>query len=269
MNILIVDDEAVALRYMQEILEKVVPSAYMEMAGRADTALAVFWEKEFDVVFLDISMPDLDGLEMAKEFKEIRPQINIIMVTAHPQYALDALRLYVSGYIVKPVLEEDVRDALEHLRNPIKEEISGLYVQCFGNFEVFYDGEPVRFRRTKAKELFAYLIDRRGASATNAELRAVLWRDAVSDERNQRKYFAQLVRDVRMRLEDIGCGDVFRQERNFYAIVPEKIPCDYYSALKRNKTVLANFHGEYMSQYDWAEERIGTLFEEFSGGGRV
>lgn len=264
MNILIVDDEVAALKYMEEILEEIVPDAYIEMAGRADTALAAFREREFDVVFLDISMPDRDGLELAKELKEIRPHINIIMVTAHAQYALDALKLYVSGYIVKPVLEEDVRDALDHLRHSVKEKISGLYVQCFGNFEIFYDGEPVRFRRTKAKELFAYLIDRRGASATNAELRAVLWKDEVSEERNQRKYFAQLARDVRMKLEELGCEDVFLRERDFYAIVPEKIPCDYYSALKRDKTALVNFHGEYMSQYEWADERIGTLLEEFS-----
>lgn len=266
MNILVVDDEIAALRYTKEILERIVPGAYIETADRAETALAAFKEREFDVVFLDISMPDRDGLEVAKEFKEIRPLINIIMVTAHAQYALDAFRLYVSGYLMKPVLEEDVLDALDHLRNPVKEEISGLYVQCFGNFEVFYDGKPIRFRRTKAKELFAYLIDRRGASATNAELRAVLWKDEASDEQNQRKYFAQLARDVRMRLEEIGCEDVFLQERDFYAIVSEKIRCDYYSALKRDKTALVNFHGEYMSQYEWAEERIGTLLEEFWGG---
>ena len=111
----------------------------------------------------------------------------------------------------------------------------------------------------KAKEIFAYLIDRKGASATNAELRAVLWGDDVDDSERQRNYFSQCVRDLRMKLEQIGCEDIFIQKRDFYAVVPERIPCDYYSALHNERKALSGFHGEYMSQYEWAEERLGGL----------
>ena len=115
--------------------------------------------------------------------------------------------------------------------------------------ERFVDnGEAVRFGRAKVKELFAYLIDRRGASATNAELRAILWGDEAVDEEKQRNYFAQIVYGLREKLEELGVGDIFVQSRDFYAVVPEKIPCDYYSALERNLLQPFRYEGEYMKK---------------------
>ena len=137
----------------------------------------------------------------------------------------DAVKLYVSDYILKPARAEDIKNALANLRHPVKEERKGLYVHCFGNFEVFYDGEPVRFGRAKVKELFAYLIDRRGASATNAEIRAALWGDEVKDDRKQRTYFSQIVYGLRTKLEELGREDIFVQSRDSYAVSVEKIPC--------------------------------------------
>ena len=124
---------------------------------------------------------------------------------------------------------------------------------------MFYDGEPVRFGRAKVKELFAYLIDRRGASATNAEIRAALWGDEVKDDRKQRTYFSQIVYGLRAKLEELGCEDVFVQSRDSYAVSMEKIPCDYYSALRGDAQVLARYEGGYMQQYEWALLRVGTV----------
>ena len=87
---------------------------------------------------------------------------------------------------------------------------------------MFYDGEVVRFGRAKVKELFAYLIDRRGASASNAEIRAALWGDEVKDDRKQRTYFSQIVHGLRAKLNELGCGDVFVQSRDSYAVSMEK-----------------------------------------------
>ena len=261
MNILVVDDEVSALRQIEMVLKSVVPDAEVEKTNKSQIALEMFEQNDYDVVFLDIEMPGKNGLTLAKEFKSINSQINIIMLTAYPGYALDAIKLYVSDYIVKPALTENVRNALANLRNPINEKKDGLYVQCFGNFEVFYNGTPVKFRRAKAKELFAYLVDRRGASATNGEIRAVLWGDNVENSERQRNYFSQCARDLRRKFGELGCEEIFIQKRDFYAVVPELIQCDYYSALNKDSKAIAAFHGEYMSQYEWAEERLGGLTE--------
>ncbi len=254
MNILVVDDEANVRRDLMQILRRVTKDACISEAGNAVDALEICKINEIDVVFLDIRMPHMDGLKMAKKLSEISPAVNIIMVTAYPEFALDAHRLFVSGYILKPVMEEDVREALNHLRRPVKKEESGLYVQCFGNFEVFYNGTPLKFGRSQSKELFAYLIDRRGAAATNAECRAVLWGDDSDGSARERDYFHHIWVDLKETLSRIGCKDVLFQGRNAYAVVPEKIHCDYYE-----KTAYgSSLEGveEYMTQYSWAEGRI-------------
>lgn len=257
MKILIVDDEIKAVHDLEIALKEIVPSAKTETATKADTALEMFAEREFDVAFLDVNMPVKDGLTIAKEMIKLRPKTNIIMVTAYPQYALDAVKLYVSDYIVKPALPEDLSRALEHLRYPVPKTHEGLYVRCFGSFEVFYDGEPVHFNRAKAKELFAYLIDRNGSTATNAEIRAVLWQDKASGEEKQQKYFAQITRDLRLKLNELGLSDIFLQSRNEYAIVPDKINCDYFDTLAKNG--IEGYKGEYMTQYNWAVHRFKLL----------
>jgi len=264
MKILIVDDELTALRDLERALKKVVPDADIQKADEVDTALSMVREQEFDVTFLDIHMPEKDGLCLAREIKQIRPMMNIVMVTAFAQYALDAMKLYVSDYILKPAQTDDLRNALANLRNPVQKNRTGLFVRCFGNFEVFLDGEAVHFSRTKVKELFAYLIDRKGSTATNAELRAILWKDEVTDDLKQRKYFAQIVYELRQKLDELGCGDIFVQSRDSYSLIPEKIPCDYYMAINRDAGAMALYEGEYMSQYEWAVHRAGILNQELN-----
>ena len=259
MNILIVDDERTALMDLYRSLAQVVPDAAITKTDDVYEAIELCRENAFDVAFLDIQMPDIDGLGLAEKIKRIRPMTNIVITTAYPEYALDAYKLYVSDYVLKPVKKEDLRNALHNLRHPVREERKGLYVQCFGDFAVFYDGEPLSFGRAKTKEFFAYLIDRKGAECTNAQIRAALWGDRISNDDRQRHYFAQITHEFRSKLNELGASDIYIQNRDSYAIVPDKIRCDYYEALESDFGQLTRFTGEYMAQYEWAMGRIGFL----------
>ena len=262
MKVLIVDDEISALRDLERAIKKVILQVEISTTDEAWKAVEACRKQSYDVVFLDINMPGMNGLTLAKKIKEIQPMVNIVMVTAYPQYALDAVKLYVSDYILKPAMAEDIKRAFENLRNPVHDDKKGLFVRCFGNFEAFYDSKPIHFGRAKVKELFAYLIDRKGSSASNAELRAILWKDEVNDSDKQRKYFAQIVYELRARLDQYGLTDIFIQNRDAYSLVTEKIHCDYYEALKHNPKAVYLFEGDDMSQYEWANMRIGTINKE-------
>ena len=194
MKIYVLDDEPFALKGTIKTIKEVVPEAEITGFGRAGDVFRRLQEtKECpDVVFSDIEMPGISGLDFAVKFKQICPESKIVFVTAYSQYALEAFRLHVHGYILKPVTPERVKEELEHVlssrtgRTGQREENSAdsgrkneerLRVQCFGYFEVFWKGEPLMFGRRQTKELFAYLIDRKGSACTSEEIAAALWED--------------------------------------------------------------------------------------------
>ena len=121
-----------------------------------------------------------------------------------------------------------------------------LQVKCFGNFEVFAGGVPVKFSRKKSKELFAYLIDREGAAVNVNELNAILW------EEDKKSYFRNLIADIQASLKAVDAEDVFIKRRNECFVDVNKIDCDAYEYRKDNPDAIRMYRGEYMAQYSWA-----------------
>lgn len=208
-----------------------------------------------DAALLDIEMPGINGLELAKRIKDITPDTNIIFVTAFSQYALTAFSVYPSGYLMKPLQAEELKEAFNNLRTPVQYKEDKMRIQCFGKFEVFFHDEPVVFSRTKAKELFAYLVDLRGAAANTGELCSVLWENS-KDEVKCKHYLRNLISDLKKTLRDCHAEDVFICKRNHFAIDTSKVECDYYKYCEKDVTAINSYHGEYMKQYSWAEFSI-------------
>ena len=262
MNSLVVDDKQLAVNAVVRIVITLDPEGTCEGVRTADAALEYVRTHAVDVAFLDVEMPQMTGLELAKRIKDVRPNVNIIFVTAYEEYAFEAHKLYASGYLLKPVKEEDVRAALENLRHPVQlEKTDKLQVRCFGNFDVFMNDQPLRFKRTKSKEMLAYLIDRRGSRCTIGELVSVLWRDDAHSP-SRRTQVRNLISDLRNALKDAGAEDVIVRGRDEIAIVPESVDCDYYRFLDGDPYAVNLYRGAYMSQYSWVEMTAGGLSRE-------
>ena len=137
-------------------------------------------------------MPGMSGVELAKRLKEINPSINIIFVTGYTEYALDAYSLHASGYLTKPVTSERIKLELEDLRFPMprKKASKNIKIQCFGDFEVYYQDSPIKFSRSKTKEMLAYLVDRQGAMVSLTGLSKLLFNEEKSS------YMRNLVADL-------------------------------------------------------------------------
>ncbi|MDD6485039.1 MAG: response regulator [Clostridiales bacterium] len=97
MRIMIVEDEKYAMKQLCSVVEQASPGAEIACFNESDNAVAAAKHKNYDVAFLDIHMPEKDGLSLAKELKDIYKDINIVFVTGYSQYALEALRLHCSG----------------------------------------------------------------------------------------------------------------------------------------------------------------------------
>ena len=261
MRIFILDDEKMVLQYSEQVIRSAVPGAEIESFLRASKALeAIRTEgKKPDAVFCDIEMPGMSGLEFAVELKKLCPDARLIFVTGYSQYALEAYQVHASGYVLKPLDERRVREELDGMMTEHKSETEeGLFIRCFGNFEIFWQGRPLHFSRQKTKEMLAYLVDRRGAACTAEEVIAVLWEDE-SDMKHGKTRLRQLVSDLRAVLKEIGREDLLIRTRNQAAVNTERFECDYYRMLDRDMEAIKAYHGEYMTNYSWAEPIAGAL----------
>ena len=255
MNILIVEDEPILLDGMVEVVRHCEPDAEIAACASGEEALEAASRTNYDVAFLDIEMPDMNGVSLARKLKDLAPGLNLIFATAHPQYTGRAMDMHASGYILKPVTEEKVRRELEDLRHPVGNN-SLLGIQAFGNFEVFYKSKPLRFRYSKTKEMLAYLVDRKGALVSGKEIQAVLWEESGEDKSS---YYKQLRKDLFDTLREAGCEDALVGVRGALAVVPRSVICDYFMWLQKKPGSEDLYRGEYMQQYSWAEETHGSL----------
>ena len=254
-RVLVVDDEQVIREGAARVIAECVPDAEITACAAPSEALEKIEEKAFDVAFLDIEMPGMNGIELAKRIRDASPDTNIIFSTAYPEYAGDAFGLHASGYITKPLTRDKVMAEISDLRHPVEKKDRGLRVRAFGNFEVFYDGKPLHFRYTKTKELLAYLIDRNCAVVDIGEIRAILW----DDDEDRTSYIKQIRKDLSDTLKSIGYGDAIVIIRGGIGVVPGKISCDYFDYLAGDSEGEAAYHGEYMQQYSWSEMTHGSL----------
>lgn len=254
MYTLTVDDRQLIVTSIKTILQRLDPEGVHLGASSGEEALQMALDSPLDAAFLDVQMPGINGITLAKRLQQRYPLINIIFITGYRDYTMDAFELYASGYILKPVSEAKVAAALSHLRYNQTKFTEGLIrARCFGTFEVFRGEEPISFSRSKSKELLAYLIDRNGSACTNDMIIGNLWPDKEPTE-GIKSVVRTLTNDLRNSLEAVGAGSVIRKGRDELSVDVTKIDCDYFRLLQGDPIAIHQFRGEYMTQYDFADE---------------
>ncbi len=270
-NIFVLDEEPLEAESLAEIIEKVIPEADVESFADGRECIRYAKIKAPDIVFLEIRMEPLSGLQAAQQLQKIYPLVNIIFVTEYDEYARDAMAMHASGFITKPVTEEKILFEYEHLRHPVQEKRGpGIRVRTFGNFEVFCGNEVINFKYSKSKEVFAYLIDRLGAMVAKDEIIAVIWEDSKPGEHDS--YFRNIRSDLLRTFEKYDAKDVLATRWGYLGVVPQMIECDYYDYLKEDKRnpgkksgiLLRQYRGEYMSQYSWSEATNSSLRQAYN-----
>ena len=254
MRILLIDDEPLALEMLQNSVAQVCPEATLHTFLKTSEALAFLKENPVDIAFLDIQMRGMTGLELAIKCKQLHPRINLIFATGYDAYAVEAMSMHASGYIMKPITPEKVRRELENLRHPLQRQPGAkLRVRCFGNFDASLpDGTPLIFSRAKSKELLAYLVYRKGAPCTIRELSTALFEDSPYDRKLQ-VYMQKIVSAMMQTLKQQGLADIIHKNYNSISLDVSAIDCDYYRFLELDPAAVNAYTGEFLSQYPWAE----------------
>lgn len=263
MRIFAADDEPLALQMLADAIREACPEAQVSSFTKPSALLEFAAQNKADVAFLDIRMRGMTGLTLAKKLKEFAPDMNIVFVTGYDEYAVDAMALHASGYIVKPVTAEKIGAELGDLRRPITPRPAALRIKCFGNFDAYAsNGERVHFERSKAKELLAYLVYRSGSACSVREIAAALFEDGDYDKK-QRDYVQRIISSLMQSLRSVGAEHVIVKKYNSMAINPSVVDCDYYRFAELDAAAVNAYSGEFMSQYSWAEFVIGYLEDIF------
>ncbi|MFD1850653.1 response regulator [Oceanobacillus bengalensis] len=200
MKVILVDDEILALDFLEFQINKIhrveVIAKYNNLEVIKKSALI----KEADVIFLDIEMPEMNGIELAEKILEINTNISIVFVTAYNTYAVEAFELNALDYVLKPVELDRLRKTLERMEEKIqnqkqqpKEENIQLRINVSRelSFE-FSNGklEFIQWRTTKTQELFLYLLHHGEKTVRKSELVELLWSDFNQDRAYSQLYTA-------------------------------------------------------------------------------
>lgn len=258
MNIIIVDDEVHSIYYLKSICKEIKEIQVIGEFINPEEALKFICNKtNVDLVFLDIEMPGMSGIEFSKKIREISEEIAIIFVTAHEEYALDAFKLDAVSYILKPSELSEVERALKKAKQLMISTKRYVFIRTFEKFDIFINEEPVYFKNSKAKELLAILVDRRGGTVGMEEICFILWPNRPYDE-NVKQLYRKAISYINKIFKEKNI-DIFVSNRGSCYVNPTKFKCDLYELINGNQVIRKEFKGEYMSEYDWAEGTLGAL----------
>ncbi|WP_405346294.1 response regulator [Ruminococcus sp.] len=117
-NVIMVDDRKLILTGGLPILEEVMPHATVMGFTQASEAVEYAKANRVALAFLDIELRNTSGLELCRTLLGINPRTNIVFLTAYSEYALDAWSTGASGFMLKPITSDGVREQLQNLRYP-------------------------------------------------------------------------------------------------------------------------------------------------------
>lgn len=204
---IIVDDEKLSIEYLEHLLKDVNGVEIVGKYTDGHVVLEEFERKSPELVFLDISMPGVSGIEIAKKIKSILPECKIVFVTAYKQYALKAFEIGVTDYIVKPFKKARIQQLMDRIIDQNNQEIkTDEYVVC--NFKYFHfkkngkEIKNVKWRTAKARELFVYLVQNDKEFVRKDVLIELLWSDLKVDNAYDNLY--STIYHIRKTLEAIS-----------------------------------------------------------------
>lgn len=186
MNIVIIDDEKMAIDVLSIMLKKLTNFSICIKGAFTNTedAFACLAREQVDVLFLDMEMIDFHGLQVAAKIKDDYPDIQIIFVTAHSQFAVEAFDIEATDYLLKPVRENRLVKAMIKAQQVydvrqekmVQSKAFNFSANFFGSFQLMDSrNNIVKWRTKKTRELFLYLWFHQKKPVLNTIIIEELW----------------------------------------------------------------------------------------------
>lgn len=274
---MIVDDEEVSVRRLKRMLAESGRIITCHSFLNPVEAYSFVENNPIDVAFLDISMPEIDGMSLSRLIKNKDASIRIVFVTGYDEYAVQAFEVSALDYLLKPVTAKRLAQTLDKLDNAITVPTAKpqLKIQMFNGMHVHLDQrqEPIKFRSPKTEELFAFLVCKREAS--REEIIDTLW--AGHEPEKAWKNLNSTLYYIRKALNETTAGQYIQSTREGISLIESSVDCDLYDFKKLIKQIRRGsddcaglltevdtlYTGSLLSGkgYEWAVE-ISRLIEQ-------
>lgn len=250
-KVVLIDDEKPALIELEYLLRDYQQIEIAGMFTEVQAAIKQIPGINPDIVFLDISMPDVMGMDAAFMISEICPSTKIVFVTAYPEFAVDAFEIYALDYIVKPAVKRrlDITIGRYSKEEAKARTTTSLKISCFGEFSIAWENcEPIKWRTEKTKELFAFLLHNRNREVSKEEIIDALWPESEIEKSVQQLYSA--IYYIKKTLIDYGIDQSQIKLSGKYKL---KLGRVLFDLDQFNKYIHNAFRGNDVKTYEFAE----------------
>ncbi len=216
---MIVDDDPVTLNLLHMLLNEISDVDVIGAYESAYEGMASLDLVRPDVVFLDVEMPEISGIEFALEITQTDADMNVVFVSSHEHYAIEAFRLNALHYILKPVSAEMVEMAVERVRKEMlhnKPRPGVTRIECFDGIRIFDDSGviPVKWITSKTEELFALLLLNQQQGISKWSILESIWGDCEPKKAHQNLYTT--IFRLKKTFEEIGIAARLENKNGMY-----------------------------------------------------
>lgn len=278
-----IDDELLLLNSQKAVIETVEGFELVGVYTSASKISQEIREKKPEVVFLDIELGGMSGIEVADKISEQFPALDIVFITAYSEYAVEAFEVNAIDYLLKPLTTERLLKTYGRLKDTKREAIpvqATAKIKTFSSLQFFGATEnaiPVKWRTSKAKELFTLLMHYNEKPVTKDFIINLLWPEGIG-----KNTFSQLyttVYQVRSMLRLININIQISSKEECYILHLNDVRLDVEEWLRKMESfvevtkdnlqsyqeAMNLYQGDYLEDcpYSWAEaerERLRLMW---------
>ncbi len=290
MKVILVDDEKSMLLIMKKMIFKIPETEIIGAFQSSSEAYRFIKENRVDIAFIDIKMPEEGGLDLARRIMSDFQIIDIVFLTSHKEYALDAFGVHAMDYIMKPVSQERLEHTIKRSRErgiialpysygttPVK-----LSVHCLGGLHIRgVEGASVKVNSSKSLELLAYLLLNKGEFVSKWRIMEDIFSEM--SPHNAETYLNTTIYKLRKALGQHEMKEAVISESEGYRIDVKDIYIDFIDfdrrvkalsiinesnvedAIKTEKIFLGQLFGDKGYQWSLADiERLSEVYWDFA-----
>ena len=279
---ILMDDEPLALLNMERKLNEFDSIEVVNTFSNATELLNERHSLDCQVAFLDVEMPGMNGLEIAKLLQTWNTNIHIVFVTAYRDYAVQAFDLQSIDYLLKPISKARLAKTIDRITERIQLETRhlptthptalSLKVHCFGEFTVYHHNKVVHWRTVKTKELFAFLFSNLNMQVHRDTILNTIW--AETEYQKARVQLHTTISYLRTTLNSLGYANALTYANESYILQLEDLQCDVFELeqllqnikvhgelnIEKAESFTQDYRGNYMENMDYPWVTIKATF---------